>query len=85
MKSLILSFIVLAGSTAMANDVNLNGYGSDFVPEYYSWCDQNKVISQDQKGDLVVVADCSEQGLTCEAVQLYRAKRLAIVASCKAK
>ncbi|MFP5520595.1 MAG: hypothetical protein ACLGGX_11875 [Bdellovibrionia bacterium] len=68
MKKMIVAVLVLASSVAaQANDYSLNM--ADEVVDYLSWCDQNKVVSMDDKGQMQVKADCSDEGLSCKTIQ----------------
>ncbi|XGC81289.1 hypothetical protein ACES2L_02180 [Bdellovibrio bacteriovorus] len=64
MKMLIAA-LMLVSSSAMA--LTSEGYGhSDYDVTYLSWCDQNNVVAQNDKGQSVIRYNCAEQGLTCK-------------------
>lgn len=52
---------------------------------YVSWCSDNQVVSRDREGNLVVIADCSQESnyLTCTEQVRPRGGAMIVTASCK--
>lgn len=63
MKMLIAALMLVSSSAlAVSSD-----YGhQDYDVTYLSWCDQNNVVAQNDKGQSVIRYNCAEQGLVCK-------------------
>lgn len=70
MKSILM--MVALATTAPAMALTLGGGDQEVPTTYLSWCDGNAVIGQNDQGDLVVRANCSEQGKVCKSSLTYQ-------------
>ncbi len=55
---------------------------SDGDPVYLSWCEKNKVMSEDTAGNIRVVANCEEKNQVCKPVSFYRGYHWVYSATC---
>ncbi|MFS4458000.1 hypothetical protein [Bdellovibrio sp. HCB2-146] len=88
---LVIASLMLAMAPAASFAVSADFGGGYTTPGYEveylysSWCNQNEVTSQDGFGELVLLQDCSEQGLTCKTKEAYRGRKVVVSAYCSAK
>lgn len=86
MKSLILALLLVSGSAiAQASQEAALGFEpSEHQVQYLSWCEDNKVMTLARDGQLSVLANCSETGLTCKTLESYRGFGVIVTATCQA-
>lgn len=76
MKTIIAALLVSTSVFAIENTQE---------DTYVSWCSDNQVVSSDREGNLVVIADCSQESdfLTCTEQVRPRGGAMIVTASCK--
>ena len=76
MKTIIAALLISTSAFAFDNTQE---------DTYVSWCSDNQVVSQDREGNLVVIADCSQESsfLTCTEQVRPRGGAMIVTASCK--
>ncbi|MNJ90991.1 hypothetical protein D3C87_86340 [compost metagenome] len=91
MKSLIVAMMLVAGP-AMAGVFQTDELvAAAAIPreeievDYISWCEGNSVMAQNQKGDVIERANCTDYGRTCKATQSYRGYKYVVTAMCEAQ
>lgn len=89
MKSFIVSMLLLS-ATAMANinaqDMALTAGSEEASVEFIAWCEDNSVMTQDSStGKAQVIANCSEQNLTCKPFSVFRMGKVIYSATCSAQ
>ncbi|WP_295903067.1 hypothetical protein [uncultured Bdellovibrio sp.] len=82
MKMLAVFASLLLSSVTFAQNAEVSIRTIDDEITYLSWCNDNKVVSQDINGQERVHADCSEQGLLCQSQHIVRFHQILIIASC---
>ncbi|WP_413586657.1 hypothetical protein [Bdellovibrio sp. HCB274] len=84
MKSVLMALSFVAAAPALAFTVPAyEGYGQSESPvEYISWCEKNNVFMV-QNDKITPIASCTEQGLTCRTVTVYRGAGYVVTASCQ--
>lgn len=90
MKNMILSLLTLMSltlswSTAHSQVENFDILPSDYLVEYISWCDDNKVVSANQAGQFYLIANCEAQGQTCKTIQRQTTSGTYYYGACMAK
>lgn len=83
MKAFIVSMMLVAGAVS-AQAGSFIEYGAEQEVEYLSWCEDNAIVSIDDKGQVYQVANCTEQALTCKITKRYFSAKTLVTASCKA-
>lgn len=78
MKTFIAS-LLLVSSSAFAFD-----YNTEREVNYVSWCSNNQVLVNTSNNELIVLADCNAQGLTCKEQVRPQGRAMIVTASCKA-
>ncbi|WP_413580627.1 hypothetical protein [Bdellovibrio sp. HCB288] len=84
MKSVLIALSFVAAVPAFAFNVPAyEGYGQEeATTDYVSWCDKNNVMMV-QNDQIVPIADCTAQNLTCRTVRLFRGNSYLVTASCR--
>ena len=67
-------FMLLVSSVSFAqySENSITREYDEYNVEYLAWCDQNKVMTQNNKGETRVLADCSSNNTVCRTYHIYR-------------
>lgn len=76
---------VLLISTLVSVSAFAGNPEDDFQIEFISWCEQEKVMHYNDKGDVEVRFDCAEYGQSCKTYSFTRWYRTTYVAACEKK
>lgn len=90
MKNMILSLLTLMSltlswSVAHAQIEYFDILPSDYLVEYISWCEDNKVVSVSQTGQFYMIANCAAQGQACKTIQRQTTNGTYYYGACMAK
>lgn len=73
MKSLALLAVIFGSTVAMAQQQKAPIQMIDEpIVEYVSWCEDNKVVYENEKGEILVQADCNQYQSKCTMIQKSR-------------
>lgn len=84
-KNILFAALMTLPMVSQAYSEDVSSRPDDFYTEVINWCDSNKVMAQDSRGALYVIADCSEQNLVCRTYQLHKFNRTLFTAACAQK
>lgn len=76
----VLASLLIGGVASAQNETRIIPIDGDVI--YLSWCDDNKVVSQDSNGLDQVRSDCTALGLECRSQHIVRMHQVIIIASC---
>lgn len=73
MKAIILVLAVFASTAALAQQkAPIQQIDDEPQIQYISWCEDNKVVFENEKQQLIVQADCNQYQMTCTLMSKSR-------------
>jgi hypothetical protein len=75
--------MVILATVAMSCSAYAGDMDKDFQVEFLSWCQGEKVMQYNEKGEVVLRFDCAEYAQSCKTYQYTRWYRTTFVAACE--
>lgn len=78
-------FMVVLAASLMSLSAFAGHPDDDFRIEFLSWCEGDKVMQYNDKGEVVLRFDCAETQQSCRTYQMTRWYTTTVVAACVEK